>query len=130
MIISQGINGKTYQQNTGLLIRYFDNYLTALKGDTNAKYSDCAWLDIDDPESYFANIKVSANKFRQKFSGLRIYFGKYKQSDIYDDLTVILSPTIALNKNTPGTADDHDMAVEAENYRAVAWPPKKIYLHH
>lgn len=128
--MAQRINGTIHQQRAGQLIRNFDQYLTNLKGDPNANYANCAWFDIVDMEEYIASVKQAANNTGKKFSGLRIYFGKYNETLAYDDLTVIMAPTEASNPNALGTPEDSDMTFEAENYGTIGFPPKKNYPHN
>ena len=125
MKMPQRINGTVSQERAGELIRNFDDYLTRLNG--NANYANCAWFDIDDLEFYIASAKREADISEKKFSGLRIYFGKYNETSDYDHLTVILAPTVASDKNALGTAEDQNMDFDAENYGSTGWPPKKVY---
>jgi hypothetical protein len=127
--MGQRINGTVNQQRAQQLIGNFHNYLTTLKNDPNANYANCAWFDISDLELYIASVKVAANNSGQKLSGLRIYLGKYNQTSEYDDLTVIISPTVASDLNAQGTGEDKDMAFDAENLGIVGRPPKKTYPH-
>jgi len=127
--MAQRINGSITQQRASELIRNFDEYLTTLKNDPDANYANCAWFDLSDIEMYLAGVKAAAINSGKKFSGLRIYFGKYNGTSDYDDLTIILAPTIASDQNTQGTSEDENMIFDAENLGSIGCPPKKTYPH-
>lgn len=128
--MNQRINATIDLRSAQQLGQNFDNYLKSLSGNPNINYANCAWFDIGDLELYIAGVKEAANNSGQKFSGIRIYFGKYNQTSAYDDLTVFLSPTVAADLNAQGSGEDKDMNYDAENFGVLGNPPKKVYPYN